>query len=114
MRTIIRGGTIVTLDPAIGDLERGDILIEEGMIVDIAPHIDVPGTEVIDATDRIVIPGLIDNHRHTWQTAFRGIGAEWTFSEWAHALHRTLKPRYTPDDVYIGTLYGRLKHCTRE
>ncbi|MGW7420541.1 amidohydrolase family protein [Streptomyces sp. NPDC054813] len=109
MRILLAGGTVVSMDPAVGDLERGDVLIEDGVIVEVAEAIDAPDAEVIDATDRIVMPGFVDTHRHTWQTAFRGIGADWTFPEWAQAMHRTLKPRYRPEDVYLGTLLGRLE-----
>jgi 5-methylthioadenosine/S-adenosylhomocysteine deaminase len=62
------------MDPAVGDLGRGDVLIEGGVIAAVAERIDAPDAEVIDATDRIVMPGFVDNHRHTWQTAFRGAG----------------------------------------
>ncbi|MEV7323697.1 amidohydrolase family protein [Streptomyces sp. NPDC093970] len=109
MRILLSGGTVVSMDPAVGDLERGDVLIEDGVIVEVAEAIDAPDAEVIDAADRIVMPGFVDTHRHTWQTAFRGIGADWTFPEWAQAMHRTLKPRYRPEDVYLGTLLGRLE-----
>ncbi|MGI5491366.1 amidohydrolase family protein [Microtetraspora malaysiensis] len=109
MKTIIRGGQVVSMDPAVGDLPAGDVLIEDGVIVDVSPHVDAPDAEVIDASDRIVMPGFVDNHRHTWQTAFRGIGSDWTFPEWAVAMHGTVKPRYAPEDVRIGTLVGRLE-----
>ncbi|MBZ3900149.1 amidohydrolase family protein [Streptomyces griseiscabiei] len=110
MKTLLTGGTVVTMDPAVGDLARGDVLIEDGVIVEVAEHLAVPdGAEVIDATDRIVMPGFVDNHRHTWQTAFRGVGADWTFPEWAVAMHGTVKPHYRPEDVYAGTLLGRLE-----
>jgi 5-methylthioadenosine/S-adenosylhomocysteine deaminase len=109
VRTIIRGGVIVSLDSAIGALPRGDVLIEDGVIVSIASEIEASDAEVIDATRRIVMPGFVDNHRHAWQTAFRGMGADWTFPEWALALHRILKPHYEPEDVYIATLMGRLE-----
>ncbi|MFD4598099.1 amidohydrolase family protein [Streptomyces sp. NPDC058464] len=109
MRILLTGGTVVSMDPAVGDLERGDVLIEDGVIVEVAEAVDAPDAEVIDATDRIVMPGFVDTHRHTWQTAFRGIGADWTFPEWAQAMHRTLKPEYRPEDVYAGTLLGRLE-----
>jgi cytosine/adenosine deaminase-related metal-dependent hydrolase len=97
------------MDPAVGDLERGDVLIEDGVIVEVAERVDAPDAEVIDATDRIVLPGFVDNHRHSWQTAFRGVGADWTFPEWALAMHGTVKPHYRPEDVYAGTLLGRLE-----
>ncbi|MFD4874093.1 amidohydrolase family protein [Streptomyces sp. NPDC058420] len=109
MKTLLTGGTVLTMDPAVADLVRGDVLIEDGVIVDVADRIDAPDAEVIDATDRIVMPGFVDNHRHSWQTAFRGAGADWTFPEWAQAMHRTVKPHYRPEDVYVGTLLGRLE-----
>lgn len=109
MKTLLTGGTVLTMDPAVPDLVRGDVLIEHGVIVEVAARIDAPDAEVIDATDRIVMPGFVDNHRHSWQTAFRGAGADWTFPEWAQAMHRTVKPHYRPEDVYVGTLLGRLE-----
>lgn len=109
MKTLLTGGIVVSMDPAVGDLYRGDVLIEDGVIVEVAERIDAPDAEVIDATDRIVMPGFVDNHRHSWQTAFRGVGADWTFPEWAVAMHGTVKPHYQPEDVYAGTLLGRLE-----
>jgi len=109
MKTLLSGGTVVSMDPAIGDLARGDVLIDDAVIVDVAERIDAPDAEVIDATERIVMPGFVDNHRHAWQTAFRGIGSDWTFPEWAAAMHGTVKPHYTAEDVYVGTLLGRLE-----
>jgi 5-methylthioadenosine/S-adenosylhomocysteine deaminase len=109
MRTLLTGGTVVSMDPAVGDLDRGDVLLEDGVIVEVAERIDVPDAEVIDATDRIVMPGFVDTHRHTWQTAFRGVGADWTFTEYLAAVHGTLKPHYRPEDVYLGNLLGRLE-----
>ncbi|MEV8638433.1 amidohydrolase family protein [Streptosporangium sp. NPDC051023] len=109
MKTLLTGGTVISMDPAVGDLVHGDVLIEDGVIARVAEHVDAPDAEVIDATDRIVMPGFVDNHRHTWQTAFRGVGADWTFPEWALAMHHTLKPHYQPEDVYAGTLLGRLE-----
>ncbi|MFK0022873.1 amidohydrolase family protein [Streptomyces sp. NPDC090798] len=109
MKTLLSRGAVVSMDPAIGDLERGDVLIENGKITHVAERIDAPDAEVIDASDRIVMPGFVDNHRHGWQTAFRGAGADWTFPEWAVAMHSTVKPHYQPEDVYLGTLLGRLE-----
>jgi 5-methylthioadenosine/S-adenosylhomocysteine deaminase len=107
MKTLLTGGTVVTMDG--GDLARGDVLIEDGVIVRVAERIDATDADRIDATDRIVLPGFVDTHRHTWQTAFRGIGADWTFAEYRVAMHGTLKPHYRPEDIYLGNLLGRLE-----
>ena len=109
MRTLITGGTVVSMDPALGDLDRGDVLITDGVITEVAKRINAPDAEVIDATDRIVLPGLVDTHRHTWQTAFRGVGTDWTFAEYLAGMHGTVKPHYRPEDIYLGNLLGRLE-----
>jgi 5-methylthioadenosine/S-adenosylhomocysteine deaminase len=63
-RLLLRGGTVLTVDPDLGDLPKGDVLIEGDTIAQVAPQIDADA-EVIDASGRIVIPGFVDTHRHT-------------------------------------------------
>jgi 5-methylthioadenosine/S-adenosylhomocysteine deaminase len=109
MRTLLRGGVVVSMDPDVGDLPQGDVLIEDGRIAAVAATVDAAGAEVVDATGKIVMPGFVDTHRHTWQTAFRGIGADWTFGQYRVAMHGTLKPHYRPEDVYLGNLLGRIE-----
>lgn len=109
MRTLITGGCVVTMDPAVGDLKRGDVLVEDGVVVAVGERVEAGDAEVIDAADRIVMPGFVDNHRHTWQTGFRGIGADWTFAEYLAAIHGTIRPCFRPEDVYLGNLLGRLE-----
>src|SRR5215218_8901632 len=70
-RLLLRGGTVLTVDSDLGDLPKGDVLIEGDTIAQVAPQIDADA-EVIDASGRIVIPGFVDTHRHTWETAIRG------------------------------------------
>ena len=69
-RLLLRGGSIVTVDPEIGDLPKGDILIEGDTIAAVAPSIEADA-EVIDAEGMVVIPGFVDTHRHTWEAAIR-------------------------------------------
>jgi cytosine/adenosine deaminase-related metal-dependent hydrolase len=94
-RTLIKNGTIVTVDPAIGDLAKGDLLIEDGRIAQVAPQIDAGAdAEVIDASDRLVLPGMVDTHRHTWQALFRNIGSDWTLAHYLSGLHDTVSGLY--------------------
>jgi cytosine/adenosine deaminase-related metal-dependent hydrolase len=109
MRTLVRGGMVVSMDPAVGDLPRGDVLIEDGRIAAIARTLEVTDAEVVDATGKIVLPGFVDTHRHTWQTAFRGLGADWTFSQYRVAMQGTIRSHYRPEDVYLGNLFGRIE-----
>jgi len=106
---LIKGGGIVTMDARLGDLARGDVLIEDDRIVAVGAALEAPaGTDLLDASGMIVMPGLINAHLHTWQSALRGIAADWTVAEYMQAMHRGLATLYTPDDIYIANLMGAL------
>jgi cytosine/adenosine deaminase-related metal-dependent hydrolase len=108
-RTLIRGGYVLTLDPKVGDVPRGDVLIEDGKIAAIAPHVDAEDAEVVDATDRIVLPGFVDTHRHTWQTPVRGILPCCTLDVYFGDMLGKIGLNYRPDDVYAGNFAGSLE-----
>lgn len=105
-KTLIKGAVVVSVDPAIGNLLSGDVLIEGERIVQVAPSIEAADAEVISGADRIVMPGIINAHMHTWQTALRGISANWTLLEYFKWMHRGLATAFTPEDIHIATLAG--------
>lgn len=107
MRTLIRGATVITLD-AQGDLPCGDVLVTDDTITEIAPAIAADDAQVVDAAGCIVIPGLVNAHMHTWQTALRGLAANWTLLEYFQKMHTGLATVFEPDDLYIATLVGAL------
>ena len=86
-RTLIKGGTVISVDPAVGDFETGDVLIEDGAIAAVGATSSAGDAEVIDATDRIVMPGFVDTHRHTWQALLRNIASDWTLAHYLTGLH---------------------------
>ncbi|GAB3469418.1 amidohydrolase family protein [Polaromonas eurypsychrophila] len=106
-QTLIKGATIITMD-AQGDLSVGDILVTGDTLTEIAPRIHADDAQVVDATGHIIIPGLINAHMHTWQTALRGLAANWTLLEYFRKMHAGLATVFTPDDLYIATLMGSL------
>lgn len=108
MRTLIRGVAAATVDDAIGDLERTDILIEDRIIARIAPDIEVDADEVIDGAGMIAIPGMVDTHRHTWQTALRGILADGNIPDYLRGIRLQMAPRYRAEDMYAGNYVGAL------
>jgi cytosine/adenosine deaminase-related metal-dependent hydrolase len=105
--TLIRGATIVTMD-AQGDLPQGDLLVQDERIAAIAPHITAADAEVVDATGCILIPGLVNAHMHTWQTALRGVAANWTLLEYFRKMHAGLATAFGAQDLYIATRMGAL------
>ena len=65
--TLIKGATLLSMDDRVGNLERGDILIEGAKIVAISENLAAEGARLIDATHMIAMPGLVDTHRHAWE-----------------------------------------------
>jgi 5-methylthioadenosine/S-adenosylhomocysteine deaminase len=107
-RTLIKGAAVVTMDPAIGDLAPGDVLIEGHRIVSVAPSIDADDAQLIDASRMLLLPGLINGHLHTWQTGLRGLAGDWTVAEYMQAMHRGLATLFRPEDIHIANLVGAL------
>jgi len=100
------------MDEGIGDLWPGDILIRDDRIAAIGPSGTLGvGNDIamlIDASASIIIPGLINAHMHTWQTALRGIAANWTLPEYFRKMHAGLATVFGPDDLGIATYVGAL------
>src|SRR5215831_14732408 len=108
-RMLLRNGYVITVDPDIGDLVGADVLIEDDRIAAVAPGIDAGDAEIVDVTGKIVIPGFVDSHRHTWEAAIRGCAPNATLDDYFVEILDTFAPRYRPEDVYAGDLAGALE-----
>jgi 5-methylthioadenosine/S-adenosylhomocysteine deaminase len=108
-KVLLRGGQVITMDPAIGDLASGDVLIEGDTIAGVAAHLEGVDAEVIDVGGDIVIPGFIDTHRHTWEAAIRGCAPNATLDDYFVEVLDSFAPLYRPEDVYASNLYGALE-----
>src|SRR4051812_17459561 len=100
---VLRGGTVLPMDEGRQVLPRTDVLVAGDRIAAVGPELQAPDNAVeIDASDGIVMPGMIDTHRHMWQTAMRGYGADWTLTQyfvWYYLEHGKL---FRPEDVHAG------------
>src|SRR5258705_351217 len=100
---LIKGGHVVTVDPDLGDLPAGDVLVADGLITAVGPDLEPTTTaaEVIEAAGRLVIPGMVDTHRHVWMgMALRGpcfTSAERNAEDYAFARDLGL-----PISVHVG------------
>ena len=118
-RILLKGGTVISMDPAVGDFAQGDVLIEGDRIAAVAPSIDADAT-VIDASDMIVLPGFCDPHIHCWEGSLgrflpnnmstvnedKGLPEPHPHPTRAYIplLHQRFAPVYRPEDSYVGTL----------
>jgi len=97
------------MDPEIGEIPNGEVLVEDGVIVDVGPGLGVSDAEEIDATGMIVMPGFVDTHRHTWQTPVRGVLPSCTLDHYFAVMLGQVGGFYRPEDVHIGDYAGALE-----
>jgi cytosine/adenosine deaminase-related metal-dependent hydrolase len=108
---MISGGHVVTIDDELGDIPHGDVLVRDGVIVKIGVglHPSGPDTQIVDARGRLVMPGLVDTHRHVWQGAIAGSTPQMTRYGYRPAILNGLALDHAPFDIHAGTLWGALQ-----
>jgi cytosine/adenosine deaminase-related metal-dependent hydrolase len=116
-RYLIKGGSVMSMDPRVGDFAEADVLVEGRKIIAVGPNLRAWGVPTINARGRIVMPGFVDTHHHLFETALRsfladgllfdGLDANITQNYFQKIL-LTFAPQYKPEDVYINTLFGSL------
>lgn len=108
MNTLIRNAFVVSMDPAIGNLDGADIRIEGGAIAAIGRGLDATGAAVIDATGHIAAPGFIDTHHHVWQSALRNWTGDWSLLDYVGGVRMMAAGWFEPDDLYAAEFHGLL------
>jgi 5-methylthioadenosine/S-adenosylhomocysteine deaminase len=102
---VLRRGTVLTMDQSRTVLSGADVLVVGDRVAAVGQTLDVPeGTLEIDASGGIVMPGMIDTHRHMWQTAMRGYGADWTLTQYFVWYYLEHGKAFRPEDIYAGNL----------
>jgi 5-methylthioadenosine/S-adenosylhomocysteine deaminase len=99
---VIRRATVITGDgPQV--LRDTDVLITGDRIAAVGRQLEVPDEAAeIDGARGILMPGMIDSHRHMWQTNLRGLGADWTLSEYFVFYYLTWGKHFRPQDIHAG------------
>lgn len=106
-KTLIADALVLTMDPELGTLPRGDVLIDGSRIG--AVGVDLPregGVEVVDGRNRIVMPGLVDTHRHMWAAMLRGCACYGDLGTYFHDVVFTYGANFTPQDTYTSVRFG--------
>jgi 5-methylthioadenosine/S-adenosylhomocysteine deaminase len=101
---LIRGGYLITMD-ADGRALRGDILVEDDRIEQIAPRIDASADDVIDARGMLVLPGFVQSHVHLCQSLFRGQADDMALPEWLDTI-TALESQHTDETLYASAMLG--------
>ena len=103
-RSLFKGGIIVTMDPKVPNLPTGDVLVDDGRIVAVGVDLHADDVEVIDASGRIIMPGLVDAHHHMWLGVMRRMlpDVDDLFA-YIDVVAEKLGSHYRPLDMYLST-----------
>ena len=106
---VFRNATILTMDKE-GVIDDGDLLVVGDRIADVGRHLAAPeGALEIDASGGILMPGMVDTHRHMWQTALRGLGADWTLTQYFVFYYLNWGKIFRPEDIYAGNVLSAVE-----
>jgi cytosine/adenosine deaminase-related metal-dependent hydrolase len=110
---LFRGATILSMDPNVGDLRSGDVLIHgkkiEAVAKDLSSATSNDNVLVIDAAGYVLTPGLQDVHRHCWYGQLRRTMPDTSdVGEYFSLFYNKLAPLFSLEDIYVGTLISAL------
>lgn len=110
MSYLLADGWIITMNEQREILERGSLVIEHDKIAAIGTHADLasryPEAEVIDCTDNIIMPGMVNTHTHLFQTLLKGLGDDMVLKKWFTCMTGPSAVALTERDVYAAALHG--------
>ncbi len=106
---IIKNAYILTMDPDVGDLKNGIVVIEDGKITEIGEKTDESADTIIDAKRSVVMPGLVNTHTHAAMTLFRGYADDLQLADWLEGHIWPAEAKLTAEDVYKGSLLACLE-----
>ncbi len=109
---VVENAILVTMDDASPEPFLGWFSVDaSGRINEIAaghPPDSLHPTNRLDASGKIIIPGMVSAHSHLWSAPFRGIAADQNLLGWLAAAHAPFSEHYQKGDFAAYTRYGAL------
>ncbi len=104
--SLLRGGTVLTMDADARVLRGADVLVEAGRITAVGTVAAPAGARVFDVTGCLVLPGLVQGHVHLGQTIFRGLAEGRRLLEWLRERIWPLEAAHDDESAYWCAMLG--------
>ena len=111
MKICIKNGTLISMSSRREKIEKNiDILIEDNKIVKMERNINTDETmKVIDATNKVVMPGLINTHAHLPMSIFRETIDGYTLQDWLTKKIWPMEDKLTEEDIYYASYLSNIE-----
>jgi len=103
---VIRGATVLSMDPNLGDLQTGDVHVRDGTILSVGHNIQPGNAQVIEGRNMICMPGLVDTHWHLWTSLLRPFVRADVNELGYFPVSNRLGQLFTPEDSYRSVMLG--------
>ena len=100
MKTLIKNATLLDMVDDVPNIRKTDILIEDNKIAKIEENIEDDQAQVIDAKEKVVMPGLVNTHTHLAMSIFRGYKDDQKLMDWLENAIFPVEDRLRPEDIY--------------
>ena len=104
MKILIKNGLVISMDSKKDMYTYEDVLIEDNLIKYVCNDYNGEYDKLIDASGKIVMPGLINCHTHLGMSLFRATNDDYSLNEWLEKYIWPIEDKMTDDDMYYSTL----------
>ena len=108
-RVLFKGGVVLTMDPELRDLPRGDVLVQGDRIIAVGSDLPADGVRILDASGAVILPGFVNAHQHAWLGLVRGLMPNVDkLDDYFAAIPFALGRYYRPQEMYNSTMLTSL------
>ncbi|MEM5518104.1 amidohydrolase family protein [Henriciella sp. AS95] len=107
-RILIQNADVLSMTAPEDEFIKTDVLIENGRIASIGKGLSASGAQTINGSGMILMPGMVDGHRHVWQTLLNGLLPKMSqkYAEYDRRVNMVYALAYEPEDMLVAQQLG--------
>ncbi len=107
---VIKNGMVLTMDQNRLFYEKADVVVTGSVITEISPNTKYSGKKEIDASGKLVMPGLVNTHNHAAMTLLRGLADDMPLDIWWQKFIFPIEKKFgSPEFVKVGVALAAIE-----